>query len=121
MKTTRNLIQICLQCAAMLPGVARAQFQFTIHNDSSLNLYQYIGSGGDVIIIPDATHGCDGLVAVRQKGLREIFQRLREIHALRQLPAIKNPKKWQNQTGTLYASRKHPRNQVKYGKENYEE
>jgi hypothetical protein len=93
MKTTRNLIQICLQCAAMLPGVARAQFQFTIHNDSSLNLYQYIGSGGDVIIIPDATHGCDGLVAVRQKGLREIFQRLREIHALRQLPAIKNPTK----------------------------
>jgi hypothetical protein len=39
-----------------LPIVARAQFTFTLNNDGSLNIYQYTGSGG-VVVIPSATNG----------------------------------------------------------------
>ncbi len=56
MKTKRNLIQICLLCAVMLPAVAQAQFTFTTNYDGSLNICQYTGSGG-VVIIPDSTNG----------------------------------------------------------------
>jgi len=51
----RNLIQIWLLCAVMLPTVAQAQFQFTTNNDGSLNIYQYTGSGG-AVFIPDTTN-----------------------------------------------------------------
>jgi hypothetical protein len=56
MKSKRNLIQICLLCAAMLPAVVQAQFIFTTNSDGSLNIYQYTGSGG-VVVIPNTTNG----------------------------------------------------------------
>ena len=56
MKAKRNLIQICLLCAAMLPSVVQAQFTFTTNNDGSLNLSQYTGSDG-AVIIPSTTNG----------------------------------------------------------------
>ena len=56
MKTTRNLLQTCLLCAAMLPAAVQAQFIFTTNTDGSLNIYQYTGPGG-AVTIPDTTNG----------------------------------------------------------------
>ena len=56
MQNKRNLIQLCLLWAAMLPAAVQAQFTFTTNNDGSLNLSQYTGSGG-VVLIPSATNG----------------------------------------------------------------
>ena len=56
MKAIRNLIQMWLLWAVMLPGMVQAQFVFTTNNDGSLNLSQYTGSDIDVII-PDTTNG----------------------------------------------------------------
>jgi hypothetical protein len=56
MKSKRNLIQICLLCAAMLPAVVQAQFIFTTNNDGSLNISQYTGSVG-AVAIPSMTNG----------------------------------------------------------------
>lgn len=39
-----------------LPTIVQAQFNFTTNTDGTLNLYQYTGSGGDVII-PDTYNG----------------------------------------------------------------
>jgi hypothetical protein len=39
-----------------LPAVVQAQFTYTTNNDGSLNIYQYTGSGG-AIVIPDSTNG----------------------------------------------------------------
>jgi hypothetical protein len=55
-KVGRNLTQVWLLCVVMLPAVAQAQFTFTTNTDGSLSIYQYTGSGGDVII-PDTTNG----------------------------------------------------------------
>ena len=56
MKTTRNLIPLCLLCAALLPAVAQAQFTFTT-NSGAITITGYNpGSGGDVTI-PSMTNG----------------------------------------------------------------
>ena len=56
MKTKRNLIQLCLLCAALLPAVAQAQFTFTT-NSGAITITGYNpGSGGDVTI-PSMTNG----------------------------------------------------------------
>ena len=39
-----------------LPAVVQAQFTFTTNTDGSLNIYQYTGTGG-AVIIPDTTNG----------------------------------------------------------------
>ncbi len=46
----------CLLLLFALPAVVQAQFTFTTNNDGSLNIYQYIGSGG-VVVIPSTTNG----------------------------------------------------------------
>ncbi len=57
MNTKRNLIQIGLLAAMLLlPAVVQAQFTFTTNNDGSLNIYQYTGSGG-AVVIPGTTNG----------------------------------------------------------------
>ena len=56
MKTGRNLFHIGLLSAALLPAAVQAQFQFTTNNDGSLNIYQYTGSDG-AVVIPDTTNG----------------------------------------------------------------
>ena len=55
MKTKRNLIRICLLCAALLPAVGQAQLIFTT-NSGALTITHYTGYGGDVTI-PDTTNG----------------------------------------------------------------
>ncbi len=55
MQNKRNLIQIWLLCAAMLPAVVQAQFIFTTNSDGSLNISQYTGSGG-AVVIPSTTN-----------------------------------------------------------------
>jgi len=55
MKIKKNLIQLCLLCAAMLPAVAQAQFTFTTNNDA-ITITGYTGSDGTVVI-PDTTNG----------------------------------------------------------------
>jgi len=55
MKIKKNLIQLCLLCAAMLPAVAQAQFTFTTNN-GAITITGYTGSGG-AVVIPGATNG----------------------------------------------------------------
>ena len=55
MKIKKNLIQLCLLCAAMLPAVAQAQLTFTTNNDA-ITITGYTGSDGTVVI-PDTTNG----------------------------------------------------------------
>jgi hypothetical protein len=55
MKARRNLIQIWLFCAAMLPAVAQAQFIF-MTNNGAITIYGYTGSEG-VVTIPSTTNG----------------------------------------------------------------
>ncbi len=50
MKAKRNLIQIWLLCAAMLPAVAQAQFNYTDNGDGTCTIIGYTGPGGDVTI-----------------------------------------------------------------------
>ncbi len=56
MQNKRNLIKIWLLCAAMLPAAVQAQFTYTTNNDGSINIKQYTGSGG-VVVIPSTTNG----------------------------------------------------------------
>ncbi len=51
----RNLIQLSLLCAAMLPAAAQAQFTFTTNNDA-ITITGYTGSDGTGVI-PDSTNG----------------------------------------------------------------
>jgi hypothetical protein len=55
MKARRNLIQIWLLCAAMLPTVVQAQFTF-ITNNGTITITRYTGTGAEVAI-PSATNG----------------------------------------------------------------
>jgi hypothetical protein len=55
MKSKRNLRQLCLLCATMLPAVAQAQFTFTTNN-GAITITAYTGSGG-AVVIPSATNG----------------------------------------------------------------
>jgi hypothetical protein len=55
MKTVKLLTLLMLMLIG-LPAVVQAQFTFTTNNDGSLNIYQYTGSGG-AVLIPDATNG----------------------------------------------------------------
>jgi len=55
MKARRNLIQIWLVCAAMLPTMAQAQFTFTTNN-GAITIDGYTGSGG-AVVIPSTTNG----------------------------------------------------------------
>ena len=48
-----KLLLLLLLLFAM-PAVVQAQFTFTTNIDGTLNIYQYTGDGGDVII-PDTT------------------------------------------------------------------
>jgi hypothetical protein len=50
MKTKRNLIQIWLLCAAMLPAAVQAQFSYTNNGDGTAAITQYTGPGGSVTI-----------------------------------------------------------------------
>jgi hypothetical protein len=58
MKIRRNLIQIWLLCAAMLPAVVQAQFTFTTNN-SKITITGYTGSGG-AVVIPSTMNGLPG-------------------------------------------------------------
>jgi hypothetical protein len=55
MKIKKNLIQLCLLCAAMLPAVVQAQLTFTTNN-GAITITGYTGSSGTVVI-PGATNG----------------------------------------------------------------
>jgi pimeloyl-ACP methyl ester carboxylesterase len=55
MKAKRNLIQIWLLCAVMLPAAVQAQFIFTTNNDA-ITITGYTGSGG-AVVIPSSTNG----------------------------------------------------------------
>ena len=55
MKTKRNLIQLCLLCAALLPAVAQAQFTFTTNN-GAITITHFTGYGG-AVTIPSMTNG----------------------------------------------------------------
>lgn len=55
MKVKRNLIQIWLLCAAMLPGVIQAQFTFTTNN-GAITITGYTGTDG-AVVIPYTTNG----------------------------------------------------------------
>jgi hypothetical protein len=55
MKAKRNLIHICLLCAAMLPAVVQAQFTY-VTNNGTITITGYTGSGG-AVTIPDTTNG----------------------------------------------------------------
>ncbi len=55
MKPQKNLIQLFLICAAMLPAAAQAQFTFTTNNDA-ITITGYGGPSG-VVVIPSATNG----------------------------------------------------------------
>ena len=61
MKTNRNLIQIWLLCAALLPAVGQAEdYTYTTNADNTLTITAYTGPGGDVTIpdrIPDTIDG----------------------------------------------------------------
>lgn len=46
---------ICLLAAVLLPATLQAQFNFTTNTDGSLNIANYTGSGGTVVI-PDTTN-----------------------------------------------------------------
>ncbi len=57
MKNRCALIQVCLLGAVLLLcAKVQAQFLFTTNNDGSINISQYTGSGG-VVVIPDTTNG----------------------------------------------------------------
>ena len=53
MKTKRNLIQLCLLGAVLLPAVVQAQFRFTTNN-GAITITGYAGLNA---IIPDTTNG----------------------------------------------------------------
>ena len=55
MTTKRNLFQLCLLAAVLLPAVAQAQFTFTTNN-GAITITGYSGPGG-AVVIPDATNG----------------------------------------------------------------
>ncbi len=55
MKTKRNLIQIYLLCAVLLPAVAQAQLTFTTNNDA-ITITGYTGNP-TVLNIPNTTNG----------------------------------------------------------------
>jgi hypothetical protein len=46
MKAKRNLLQIGLLCAALLPAGVQAQFTCTTNADNTLTITGYTGSGG---------------------------------------------------------------------------
>ena len=58
MKTIRSVLLLCLLSALFLaaPAAVQAQFNFTTNTDGSLNIANYTGSGG-AVIIPDTTNG----------------------------------------------------------------
>ena len=55
MKAKRNLIQICLFCAAMLPAAVHAQFTFTTNN-GTITITGYVGNPVS-LVIPGTTNG----------------------------------------------------------------
>jgi hypothetical protein len=57
MKIQRNLTQIWLLCAAMLPAVVQAQFTFTT-TDGTITITKYTGSGGAVTIPSTKSTAC---------------------------------------------------------------
>ncbi|HEY5296545.1 MAG TPA: leucine-rich repeat domain-containing protein [Verrucomicrobiae bacterium] len=56
MKVPRNLIQICLLCAAMLPVVVQAQDYTYTTNNGTITITEYVGSDS-AVIIPDTING----------------------------------------------------------------
>ncbi|MGB7749075.1 MAG: leucine-rich repeat protein [Verrucomicrobiia bacterium] len=58
MKTIHPALLLCVLNALFLavPAAVQAQFNFTTNTDGSLNIANYTGSGG-VVIIPDTTNG----------------------------------------------------------------
>ncbi|HLX68692.1 MAG TPA: leucine-rich repeat domain-containing protein, partial [Verrucomicrobiae bacterium] len=48
--------ELCLSLFLLSPVMAQAQFNFTTNSDGSLNIAQYTGPGGPVVI-PDTTNG----------------------------------------------------------------
>src|ERR1035441_6380700 len=61
MKAKRNLLEICLLCAAMLPAAAQAQdYTYTDNGDGTATITGYTGPGGFAIIpyrIPNTKTG----------------------------------------------------------------
>ncbi|HEY5041518.1 MAG TPA: hypothetical protein VIK53_05890 [Verrucomicrobiae bacterium] len=55
MKAKRNLIQICLLCAVVLPVVVQAQFAFTTNN-GAITITKYTGNAA-AVTIPSTTNG----------------------------------------------------------------
>ncbi|MGA3141763.1 MAG: hypothetical protein ABSF10_01795 [Verrucomicrobiota bacterium] len=55
MKTRRNLIQIWLLCAALLPTVMQAQFNYITIN-GTITITEYTGPGG-AVTIPSTING----------------------------------------------------------------
>ncbi len=56
LRLVRAIRTLWLALLLLLPAVAQAQFTFTTNNDGSLNISQYTGSGG-AVVIPDTTNG----------------------------------------------------------------
>ena len=55
MKLKRELVQTCLWCAVLLPGVVQAQFNY-VTNNGAITITGYTGSGG-AVAIPDTIDG----------------------------------------------------------------